>query len=191
VPSATVSGTSYTPAQLRTVAAALDLFGEHGVAGTSLQMIADELRVTKAAVYHQFRTKDEIVLAVADVEMGPLVPAVEAAEAECSPERARKLLLEAMIDLAVQRRRGVRVMQSDPAIGRVLGHHKPFVELMSRLYGVLLGEDRDAGLRVRTAMVSATVGAALVHPLLSGLDDASLRAELLVLARRLLGLAAS
>ena len=48
---------------------------------------------------------------------------------------------------------------------------------------------RMAGLaeeQVRTAMLSATVGAALVHPLLSGLDDDSLKAELLALARRLL-----
>ena len=51
-------------AQRRTIDVALELFADHGVGGTSLQMIADALGVTKAAVYHQFRTKDEIVLAV-------------------------------------------------------------------------------------------------------------------------------
>ena len=35
-------------------------------------MIADEVGVTKAAVYHQFNTKDEIVLAVAEVELARL-----------------------------------------------------------------------------------------------------------------------
>ena len=33
-------------------------------------MIADELGVTKAAVYHQYKTKDEIVLAAAEVGAG-------------------------------------------------------------------------------------------------------------------------
>ena len=38
--------------------------------GTSLQMIADAMGVTKAAVYHQFHTKEEIVLAVAETGAG-------------------------------------------------------------------------------------------------------------------------
>ena len=32
-------------------------------------MIADAIGVTKAAVYHQFKTKDEIVVAVAEVDL--------------------------------------------------------------------------------------------------------------------------
>ena len=58
---------SYTAAQTRIIEAALVLFAEHGISGTSLQMIADAIGVTKAAVYHQYNTKDEIVLAVAEV----------------------------------------------------------------------------------------------------------------------------
>jgi AcrR family transcriptional regulator len=54
-----------TAAQARVVDAALLLFGEHGIAGTSLSMIAEAIGVTKAAIYHQYNTKDEIVLAVA------------------------------------------------------------------------------------------------------------------------------
>ena len=53
----------------RVLNAALELFAEHGVSGTSLQMIADHLGVTKAAVYHQFNTKEEIVRAVARAEL--------------------------------------------------------------------------------------------------------------------------
>ena len=41
----------------------------HGSGGTSLQMIADAIGVTKAAVYHQYRTKDEIILAAAEDEL--------------------------------------------------------------------------------------------------------------------------
>jgi AcrR family transcriptional regulator len=43
----------YTPARTQVIEAALALFAEHGIDGTSLQMIADAMGVTKAAVYHQ------------------------------------------------------------------------------------------------------------------------------------------
>ena len=66
-------------AQQRIVTAALDLFGTHGVSGTSLQMIADAIGVTKAAVYHQFKSKDEVVIAVAESELAALQDAVDAA----------------------------------------------------------------------------------------------------------------
>ena len=58
-----------TAAQTRILDAALDLFADHGVSGTSLQMIADAIGVTKAAVYHQFKTKEEIVIAVTEMEL--------------------------------------------------------------------------------------------------------------------------
>ena len=71
----------YSDAQRRTAAVAFELFADHGVSGTSLQMIADGLGVTKAAVYHQFRTKEEIVLAVAEIELVGLQEALSEAEA--------------------------------------------------------------------------------------------------------------
>src|SRR5512142_2936154 len=74
-----------TRAQTRIVTAALDLFARHGVGGTSLQMIADKIGVTKAAVYHQFKTKDEIVVAAAQAEIARLEQVMDAAEAERTP----------------------------------------------------------------------------------------------------------
>ena len=62
-------GITRTAAQTRVLDAALVLIAEHGVSGTSLQMIADAMGVTKAAVYRQFRTKDEIVIAITEREM--------------------------------------------------------------------------------------------------------------------------
>jgi AcrR family transcriptional regulator len=51
-------------ARQRVLDAALELFAEHGVSGTSLQMIADRLGLTKAAVYHQFPAKEDIAVAI-------------------------------------------------------------------------------------------------------------------------------
>ena len=43
---------------------ALDLFTEQGFDGTSLRQIAEQLGVTKAALYYHFTSKDDILLAL-------------------------------------------------------------------------------------------------------------------------------
>ena len=134
--------TARTAAQTRILDAALDLIADHGVSGTSLQMIADSIGVTKAAVYHQFKTKDEIVIAVAELELAQLEDALEAAQAETDPLQARKVLLTQVIDMAVRRRRWVRTLQNDPIIVRLLGEHPPFRDFISELYGILQDERR-------------------------------------------------
>lgn len=175
-------------AQARTVTASLGLFAEHGVNGTSLQMIADAVGVTKAAIYHQFKTKDAIVLAAIEVELGKLEDALDAADAEPDRERARALVLGQVIDSAVAQRGMVSAVQHDPVIVRLLAKHRPFRDLMQRLYTVLTGGHTDVRARVRAAMVSAAIGGAVTHPLVSELDDDRLRAELLRLSRALLDL---
>src|SRR5689334_6060193 len=46
----------------RILRVALELFTEHGYDGTSLREIAEELDVTKAALYYHFKSKDAILL---------------------------------------------------------------------------------------------------------------------------------
>lgn len=48
----------------RLIDVAVELFIRHSYAGTSLQMIADELGFTKAAIYHHFRTREQLLDAV-------------------------------------------------------------------------------------------------------------------------------
>src|SRR4051812_17159868 len=117
-------------AKTRIVTAAFDLFAEHGVGGTSLQMIADTIGVTKAAVYHQFNTKDEIVLAVAESELAHLIAIIDAAEAEPSEVRAREALIDGIVDLAVERGRKAYAVQRDPVIVRYFAQHPPFRAVM-------------------------------------------------------------
>ncbi len=180
------TGSALRPAQDRIVAAAVDLFAEHGVAGTSLQMIADRLGVTKAAVYHQFRTKDEIVLAAAEQGMAPLAAAI--AEAEAAPDRpgAISTMLERLVDLAIDRRRMVALMRNDPVMIRLVAEHPPFVDLMDRLHDVLAGDGPDRGSPVPVAMLQAAIAGAVTDPLVAGVDDDRLRADLRDLAARLL-----
>ena len=165
-------------AQHRILDAALTLIADHGVGGTSLQMIADEVGVTKAAVYHQFKTKEEIVIALTERELGRLDDALEAAEAEESRLRAREVLLSRVIDMAIERRQAAATLQFDPVIIRLLAEHEPFQQFLTRLYGVLLG-DADDEARVPAAMLSGAIGTAVMHPLVADVDDDSLRAQLL------------
>jgi AcrR family transcriptional regulator len=178
--------TSYSAAQTRTARVALDLFAEHGVSGTSLQMIADALGVTKAAVYHQYRTKEAIVVAAVDLELASLEPALEAAEAHPDDATATSALLSRVIDLAIGRRRLVSPLLHDPVIARLLAEHEPFQQLMGRLFGALLGPAGDVRDRVRVAMIASAIGGVVTHPLVAGLDQGELRAQLLDLSLQFL-----
>lgn len=183
-----VKSISLTAAQARVVTAALDLFAKHGVGGTSLQMIADEIGVTKAAVYHQYKTKDEIVLAAAEAELARLRAVIDAAAAEPTKKRAREVLVAGIVDLAVERRRTVSIILSDPVIVGFFGEHETFRRVMHRLRGLVMGDDTGSEARVRTAMFIAAISGAVMHPFVIDLDDEALRVELLRLARRYLGL---
>jgi len=176
----------HSAARTRVLDAALALFAEHGVSGTSLQMIADAVGITKAAVYHQFRTKEQIVLAVTERELGRLGPALEEAEAHGDGPQARDALLVHVIDMAVRDRRLVRTLQFDPVVVRLLAEHEPFQRFMDRLYRVLLREGEDGALE--GAMLSGAISSGVMHPLVADIDDDTLRTKLTDMTRRLLGL---
>jgi AcrR family transcriptional regulator len=166
----------------------LDLIADHGVSGTSLQMIADAIGVSKAAVYHQFKTKDEIVVAVTELELSKLEDAVAAAHAEPDPLSARKVLLTQVIDMAVRRRRWIRTLQNDPIIVRLLGEHAPFRDFIGELYGLLQDERDDTVARVTAALFSSAIAGTVSNPLLDDIDDDTLRAALISLTTRMLNL---
>ena len=176
----------YRAAQTRIINAALDLFAEHGVGGTSLQMIADSLGVTKAAVYHQFPAKEDIVIAAAGAELERLAVLVDRAEREADPVQARAMVVSGMVDLAVERRRMESSLLGDPVIVRYFAHHKPFRKVMDRLYRLLMGADAGREERVPAAMLTAAIAGAVMHPLVADLDDETLRSELHRLATRFL-----
>lgn len=174
-----------SPAQTRILDAALQLIAEHGVGGTSLQMIADAIGVTKAAVYHQFKTKEQIVIALTERELGGLEEALEAAEADDHRSRAREVLLDRVIDVAVERRGAASTLQFDPVIVRLLAEHEPFQHFIQRLYGVLLDTAAEDA-RVAAAMLSGAIAVGVLHPLVADVSDDNLRSQLRRTSRRLI-----
>ncbi len=150
-------------------------------------MIADAVGITKAAIYHQFRTKDNIVLAVTEHELARLAPALQEAETQGDEQQARDELLVRVIDMAVRDRRLVRTLQFDPVVVRLLAEHEPFQRFMERLYRVLMGDMGEDG-RIEGAMLSGAISTAVMHPLVGDIDDDTLRTKLTDMCRRLLGL---
>ena len=179
LPNARLGATLRSEAQLRTLRVALELFAEHGVTATSYQMIADAVGVTKGAIYHQFKTKDELVLAVAEFELSRLEDALEAAESLGGSDVAREFLLNRVIDHAVDHRRAANTLQFDPVLVRLLSDHKPFQRFIERLYGMLVGDKPGPDTQVRLAALTCVVGGTVAHPLVDGLEDNTLRRQLL------------
>jgi AcrR family transcriptional regulator len=171
-------------AQARITAASLELFARHGVGGTSLQMIADRVGVTKAAIYHQFKTKDGIVLAAAEAELARLESVLEKAGAERNRTRARQVMLSGIVDFAVEGRRTASVILSDPVVLRFFSGHVRYLTMVDRLNDLLMGPDNRADDRVQTVLFMAAISGAVMHPMVADLDDDTLRGQLLRLAKR-------
>ncbi|WP_314213287.1 TetR/AcrR family transcriptional regulator [Pseudarthrobacter equi] len=168
----------------RLVAIAGDLFVERGIGGTSLQSIADRLGVTKAAVYHQFATKDDIVLAVA----APVIERLRAIADTAEPlegEEARIATIGGLVDLALQERSTAALMRRDPAMARLLEAHDPYLEQITRIDALLLGPNPTDELRIALAFAGAGINSAGDLP---GLDQpaATIRAGLVAAMTRAL-----
>jgi AcrR family transcriptional regulator len=171
-------------AQARTIAASLELFAREGVGGTSLQMIADAVGVTKAAIYHQFNTKDEIILAAGEAELRRLESVLDTAEAAPSKAKARQVLLAGIVDLAVERRKTMSVILSDPVVLRFFATQSSYHRMVDRFTDLLIGPQSGDQGHIQTAMFMAAMSGAVMHPMTADLDDETLRSELLRLAQR-------
>ncbi|HUO48360.1 MAG TPA: helix-turn-helix domain-containing protein [Acidimicrobiales bacterium] len=179
-------GPEPTAAQWRVITAALKLFAEHGVGGTSLRMIAAELGVTMAAVYHQFHTKDEIIFAAVESELRRLEAVVDAAEAQPTVTKAREAMLTGMVDMTIGVGRSVSTVLNDPAVTGSFSRHAGYRDLLRRIRVLLMDDSTSREARVRTATLIAAINGTATHPLVADLDDETLRHEVLFVARRLL-----
>ena len=94
------------------------LFTEHGYDATSLQMIADEMGLTKAAVYYHFRAKSDILHAA----MQPGIRRLEVLLDDAAALRGRRARIEYLVngfvDFLVRNRHYAVMASTDPAAKR-------------------------------------------------------------------------
>lgn len=166
--------------------AALHLFAERGVNGTSLQMIADHLGVSKAAVYYQFHTKDAIVVAVVQPFFSDLTRLLLIAESIRNPQSRRDATISGFVEMAVRHRRVGSLFHSDPAVLELVRTHREFRDCGDRLRELLIGDVRDTETRVTVAMITAGIFGCTTEPYLNDVTDADLHRALLDRAHLLL-----
>lgn len=167
----------------RVVAAAIELFSERGVSGTSLQMIADRLGIGKAAVYYQFKTKEGIIEAV-------LAPAFEQmrriiAEAEPS-ESQQEVAIAGLCSLVIAQREVVAALSHDPEVRRFLETHSEAADLILQLGRMLLGPEPDTRRRIAVSLFGGGLASVGIDPALTDIDDEALRSEIVSLGQFLL-----
>jgi len=171
----------------RLIEAAIDLFTRHSFAGTSLQMIADELGFTKAAIYHHFRTREQLLAAVIEPMLDELRAVVESAEAKRTPHARAEHMLSGYAALAVRNRGLVAVLATDPSVATVLTDRAEWGKLILRQLALLADVDPGPAGEVKAAVVFAGIAGA-AGPTWGNLDDDALREHLVDAGRRVLGL---
>jgi AcrR family transcriptional regulator len=116
---------------------AVGLFIEHSFGGTSLQMIADEMGITKAAVYHHFRTREELLTAVVEPVVSQLRVVIETAETKRTRQARAEHLLTGYAIPAVQHRAVIAVLANDPGAIEMLRTHPETGDLINRQLSLL------------------------------------------------------
>ena len=180
---------SPTDTRQRLIDAAVHLFTKRSFAGTSLQMIADELGITKAAVYHHFHTREELLTAVVEPVRTQLQGIVETAEAQRTPRTRAEHMLTGYVDLAVRNRALMSVLAADPSVIEMLRALPDMGNLVDRQIRLLADAHPGPAGLVNAAVIFAGIAGA-VRPETINLDDEQLRQHLVEAGRRTLGLRA-
>lgn len=178
-----------TQTRHRLIAVAVDLFSRHSYEGTSLQMIADELGFTKGAIYHHFRTREDLLRAIIDPMLERLSAIVTAAETRRTPSARAEHMLTGYVGHLAANRDVAAVLALDPGVLSVLRENPDWDALIRRQISLLAALTPGPAGRVKASVVMAGLAAA-VDPRVADIDDEEVRELLVEAGRRTLGLRA-
>ncbi|WP_280317031.1 TetR family transcriptional regulator [Nocardia wallacei] len=100
----------------RILATARALFAARGYRATSMQAIADEVGVTKAALYYHFDSKDAILHQLTLPLLDELDAVLTAAESEPSPDAVRWRAIEGYVDVHLRHRHTLTMLVRDMSL---------------------------------------------------------------------------
>ncbi len=169
---------------------ALHLFATHSFAGTSLQMIADEMGITKAAVYHHFHTREDLLTALIAPAVAEMRAVSDDASAQRTPQARTEHMLTGFAELAVRHRHLVAILTNDQAIIHLLRSQSLLVELLERPVALLGGTAPEPAGRINALLTLSGIASTAGSELLADVDDEDLRRYLVESGRRILGLRA-
>jgi AcrR family transcriptional regulator len=140
----------------RILAAALDLFIEQGYEKTSLREIAEQVGVTKAALYYHFASKEEIFRTLMEPFSAVQGQALELLRSHPTLEEWGKGL-EALVAWVLPHRKLLGLLENNQGVINALGHdhdhdeaHVDFHERLDAVFG-----DEGTPLVDRVRMVGA------------------------------------
>ncbi|WP_431231954.1 TetR/AcrR family transcriptional regulator [Mycolicibacterium psychrotolerans] len=188
VAAATPDSTAAPDTRQRLIDAAIALFIRHSFAGTSLQMIADELGFTKAAIYHHFRTREQLLTAILEPIIDKLSAVVDDAEKQRGVQARAERMLNGYARLAVENPMLVSVLAADPSVHTVLKANRDWTHMISRQMALLADVHPGPGGYLRAQFVFAGM-AGSADPKRAA-DDEWLHGQLVDAGRRALGLRA-
>jgi AcrR family transcriptional regulator len=174
----------------RLIDAAVALFIRNSVAGTSLQMIADELGVTKAAIFYHFPNREQLLLAVMEPYLEQIRETVHAAERRRSAAARADAMIRGYAALSARNRELGTVLAFDAHVTKVLSEHDEWSSLIRRQLALLVGDTSDRSATIKAhAVFRGLAGAATAAP--DDMDEDELRGHLTDVGRRMWGLRAT
>jgi AcrR family transcriptional regulator len=149
------------------------LFAERGYDATSLQMIADELGLTKAALYYHFPAKVDIRHEIMRAGAKRLMTLLDEAAAIRGRRARVEHLVNGFVDFFVESRQ-YALTSVDPAAKREKLDEEP-LSLRRRALALIFGDSPTAAERLAFMALTSIPG---YLPELSDLSDEELRAAL-------------
>lgn len=171
----------------RLIDMAVELFKRHSVAGTSLQMISDQLGLTKSAIYYHFRTRDELLSAVIEPLIAEVAMLVDAAETRHGARARADYMLVGYAGLAASNRELVSLLTGDSGVTDLLQTRTAWATLIQRQIALLANVEPGLGGEVKAAMVMSGIASAAGADY-GDVDVDTLREHLIAGGRRTLGL---
>ena len=143
-----------TRARIQEVAVAL--FAEQGYEKTSLREIAEQLDVTKAALYYHFKSKEDIVRSLVEDYFGQIDALISWARAQPATAGTRGEILRRYVGIVAEGDEVFRMLHQNQAAVNTLAAAKNrgelFRERMGALIELLTGPAAPIGEQLRAAM---------------------------------------
>ena len=144
---------------------ALALFTAKGFDATSLREIAEQLGISKAALYYHFKSKDDIVrsaLAGRSDEAAELL--AWARKQKPGPDLVERTVLRWVDSIAVDKLRGIRFATANPSVMRRIGADPggAIRDSLSAVAKLVAGKDADPARELLVRMAFVSVNSAVI-----------------------------